>query len=76
MAYGHIILATTHESGESFDLGILNAPQGAIVDHLDQLAKLHVSGALSDEEFKVLKTRFIFQTDYRRMGPICGQRID
>jgi TPR repeat protein len=64
------------KSGENVDLGILNAPQGAIVDHLDQLAKLHASGALSDEEFRVLKTRLIFQMDYGRVGPFCGQRID
>jgi hypothetical protein len=48
------------ESREKFDLGILNAPQGSIVDHLDRLAKLHASGALSDEEFKALKTKLIF----------------
>jgi hypothetical protein len=64
------------KSGENFDLGILNAPPGAIIDHLDRLAKLHASGALSDEEFKVLKTRLIFEMDYRRVGPFCGQRID
>lgn len=79
-------LATSHQpptlsedkvkTGENFDLGILNAPPGAIVDHLDRLAKLHASGALSDEEFKVLKTRLIFEMDYRRVGPFCGQRID
>jgi hypothetical protein len=58
------------------DLGILNAPQGAIVDHLDHLAKLRAGGALSDEEFKVLKTRLIFQMDDGRVGPFCGRRID
>jgi TPR repeat protein len=62
-------------SQEKFDLGILNAPQGAIVDHLDHLAKLHASGTLSDEEFKVLKTRLIFQMDDGRVGPFCGRPI-
>jgi TPR repeat protein len=64
------------KSRESFDLGILNATQGALVDHLDQLAKLHASGALSDEEFKVLKARIIFQMDDGRVGPFCSRRID
>jgi TPR repeat protein len=64
------------KSREKVDLGILNEPQGAIVDHLDHLAKLHASGALSDEEFKVLKTRFIFQMDDGRVGPFCGRPID
>jgi TPR repeat protein len=64
------------KSREKFDLGILNLPQGAIVDHLDHLAKLHASGALSDEEFKVLKTRLIFQMDDGRVGPFCGRPID
>jgi hypothetical protein len=79
-------LATSHQpptlsednakSRENLDLRILNAPQGAIVDHVGQLAKLHASGALSDEEFKVLKTRLIFQMDYAGVCPFCGQRID
>jgi TPR repeat protein len=79
-------LATSHQlqtlsedkakSPEKLDLGILNAPQGAIVDHLDHLAKLRAGGALSDEEFKVLKTRLIFQMDDGRVGPFCGRRID
>jgi TPR repeat protein len=60
------------KSREKSDLGILTAPQGAIVDQLDHLAKLHASGALSDEEFKVLKTRLIFQLDEGRVGPFCG----
>jgi hypothetical protein len=64
------------KSREKVDLGIFNAPQGAIVEHLDHLAKLHASGALSDEEFKVLKTRFIFQMDDGRVGPFCGRPID
>jgi hypothetical protein len=63
------------ESQEKFDLGKLSAPQGTIVDHLDHLAKLHASGTLSDEEFKVLKTRLIFQMDDGRVGPFCGPRI-
>jgi TPR repeat protein len=76
-------LATPHQSPtfsedkaksrEKFDLGLLSVPEGAIVDHLDQLAKLHASGALSDEEFKVLKTRLIFQMDDGRAGPFCGR---
>jgi TPR repeat protein len=79
-------LATSHQSPtssedkaksqEKFDLRILNGPQGAIVDHLGHLAKLHASGALSDEEFKALKTRLIFQMDDGRVGPFCGRRID
>jgi TPR repeat protein len=64
------------KSREKLDLGLLSVPEGAIVDHLDHLAKLHASGALSDEEFKVLKTRLIFQMDDGRAGPFCGRPID
>jgi hypothetical protein len=70
-------LATLDQSPtrEKLDPGILNAPQAAIVDHLDHLVKLHASGALSDEEFRVLKTRLIFQMDDGRVGPFCS-RVD
>jgi TPR repeat protein len=64
------------KSREESDLGLLNAPREAIVDRLDRLAKLHARGALSDEEFKVLKTRLIFQMNERRVGPFCGRPID
>jgi len=79
LAMPHQSLTLSEDKGESrekFDFGILNAPQGAVVDHLDHLAKLHASGALSDEEFNVLKTRLIFQMDDRRVGPFCSRRID
>ena len=62
--------------GTIYGLELLNATQGAIIDQLDRLTKLHASGALSDEEFKVLKTRFIFQMNERRVGPFCSRCID
>ena len=64
------------KSREETGLELLNATQGAIIDQLDRLTKLHASGALSDEEFKVLKTRFIFQMNERRVGPFCSRCID
>ena len=64
------------KSREKFDLGTLNTPQGAIVDHLDRLAKLHASGALSDDEFKALKTKLILYMDGGRVGPFCDRHIN